>query len=485
MLEVVNSIPIEGFSTHYVDGEVKLTFNKEVADVSLNNLVFTLYSQYPKTGGGYTYQATAISIFKSTGDHNTIVIVPTQDLANNQEYVLTIRGDRDLTDAIKQGILSTDNEIMDGNFALNFRTGTEHAPTPTIDIDVTPDTTPIDTEDNPYVNISDGVSTSPTGLEVINVTPSDLFNISTVADLLIEFNEYIVASDIQPFLVDGFHIDSEGRYIPLRVQDVLVEENKIKVKFNGVTCVSGEYVYVENTSISGEMLETSMLPLNHKYRITLLKSKIQGISTNHVLAGNIQIEIDSPLFPKFANAYETRTHSHGLLGDNVSDQLIEASLRDSTKKMLDRIGAEYSDCAGLRNLDQQLYNYIKQYAMCKTIYDLYNTKNNVAGGSSGVKSKRLGDFSISYSSDDSDDSSNPAKEFETCMEDAYHLIMAATGGTAKAATKSANTFAYPGRPRSAAIMNKPRNYPTLKPSKFTKASGSRVDLGANRWPTIP
>jgi len=453
MLEVVNTIPSSDQENVYIDAQITVEFNKEVSDSSLTNLIFSLYQQIAKSdGSGYTYTGVGINIAKSDADPKKVYIIPIANLKKSQLHLLSIMGDRNVADGTKQGILATDNDVMDGNYQLNYTTGTDTAPSTPTEIDIEPDTTPIDTEDAETTNVdNEGNITVPSDLQVIGVVPVDTFNLVTLEELIIEFNEHITASDVNPFYIEGFCIDPEGQYIALKPESSWIETNKLHVRFTGVAPVSGEYQYNEPPGSLGTV--SGMLPLNHKYRFVVPKTKVRGIDSNqHRMANDYQVEIDTFLFPKLSNAYETRTASHGLLGDNVSDNLIEISLRHNTKWILDRVGWPYDAVAGTLSLPKELHTYMKQWVICKTIYDITKTYHNVTGAGQ-IASKSLGDFSISYNRPTKDNGSDPLSEFEDCIDKTFAFILAYMGKGAKSGVKSVNTSHYPGRRRVSQIDN--------------------------------
>lgn len=448
MITVLNTIPAAAGTNVYIDVPIHIEFNQEISDTSLATTVFNLYKQTPKTGGGYTYAAIGVHIQKDLGNRNIVRLTPMVELDKNQEFMLLILGDRNVADGVPQGILSTVGDVMNGNYTFIFTTGAHKAPVP--------DTEPVVTPGTDFLNPETGEETPtpvPGKLQVIGVDPSDLFNILTLNEVKVEFNEVIQLSTLVPYAVDGFHIDHEGKYVPLRVRSMEVDANILSFKFDGTQCVSGEYEYLPEIVVSGELGGNAPLPPNHKYRISLLRSKIRGKASNNLMDENAEVEITTHLFPKFASAYEVRMESKGLIKSSVSDELVDITIRSATKTILDRMQWSYGPCIQMRPMDQALYGYVKRYVLCKSVYDLVGVSNQASGGAPRqISSKRLGDFSIGYSSSSSAGSDESMTEkLQNCMEDNFDLIMSYLGRTVKAATKSVRTSHYPGRKRTGGL----------------------------------
>lgn len=446
MISIINTIPEANADGLYIDVPIHLEFDTEISDTSLATLIFNLYKQTPKAGGGYTYNAIGTNIHKDAGNPNIVVIDPLIALDKNQEYMIMVLGDRNISDGTPQGILSTTGDVMDGNFLMTFTTGTEKAPVPDTEPVITSDT---DFESDTQTN-NDTDNTDTGQLEVIGVEPVNLFDIVKLGELIVEFNEAIEISTIKPYVVDGFNIDHEGSYIPMEITNMSVEENMLKFKVKGFECISGEYKPIEDSIISGELNGESPLPINHKYKVSILRSKVKGKGSNTLLKENADVEITTKLFPVFASAYEVKTKSRGLIKNNISDELITITIRDATKFILDRIQWQYGPCLSLRPIDKLLYSYIKQYVICKSIYDLIGIQNQDSGGiPRQISSKSLGDFSIKLNSNNSSENAKSlVEQIQDCIDDNFSLIMAYLGQTTRAATKSINTTYYPGRRRT-------------------------------------
>ncbi len=451
MLSVLSTIPGDNRTGVYIDSVIKVRFSAEVANVSLAKTIFSLYS-VTGISPNEVYSAANVTYSKNPSDPTEVWITPQGDLLANQAYLLLIKGDQNVSDAIIQGVVSTTNQVMNGNYLLHFETTNARAPAPNIAINVTPAVPQpvVNGETTTYSNV-DGVGNivTPEHLEVIATEPPDLFNIQGLDKLRILFNQDIQAivpsGDI--LLINSMTIEEDIPVVPLEVQMMEISGNYIDLTFKGYKPnVSGVCEVVAHDPLDPS---TWNFPKNHKFRILVNAGSLQVVGRNDVLLENFQIDIDSELFPFLVSVYDTRAYSRGLLTDKISDQTIAYFIRHNSKWIMDRFGLIYNYCTGYFHISPEMLFYIQQYVRCQSIYDGGRTMYTLLGFYR-ISGKHLGDMSVSYSNPSINTLANTLLDPQTCAKDMVTYITAKMGESAKTPVKSlhAKTHTYPGRWRT-------------------------------------
>lgn len=450
MLQVVSTIPGSNGVDVYIDSVIKIKFNQEVATVSLAKTLFNLYA-VTGTAPNEVYQSTNVTYSKNPNDLTEVWITPQGDLLSNQKYLLLIKGDSNTADAVIQGIVSITNQVMNGNYLLNFTTTNKRAPAPNIAVNVTPAAPqPVTNgETTTYSNVDGaGNITTPEHLEVIGTEPADLFNITHLQKLRILFNQYVepVVASGDILLLQSMVIDTTMQEVELPIQSIEVSGDHIDVILKGYMETSGVCSIVDNDPL---VPETSRLPRNHKFRILLNAGSLKVVGRNDVLLDNYQIDIDSELYPSIASVFETRAWSRGILNDRVADATIAYSIRQNTKWIMDRFGLSYNFCTGFHHIGDEVLPFFRQWVMCQSIYDSARTYYNTIGYFR-IASKHLGDMSVGYTNPTINALANPLKDSEDCAANMLTYIIAKMGKGVKTPTKSSSpeTQSYPGRFRT-------------------------------------
>lgn len=464
MISVQSTIPGANGIDFYIDGVIKLKFSEEVADISLAKTLFTLYA-VTGTAPNEMYGAASLTYSKNPSDKTEVWLTPQGDLLPNQRYMLLVKGDQNTGDAVKQGIVSITNDVMSGNFTLNFTTSNLRAPAPNIVIDVTPPTAqPILPGDTTTYTTVDGAGNVviPDHLEIIGTEPQDLFNIQRLTSLRILFNQNIIPIVASGEIVtaESMVIDTMMDTVPLEIQSMEVSGNYIDLVFTGyMPDASGNCAPVYNNPL---IQETAALPKNHKYRLIVHAGSLQVSGRSDVLLDNYQIDIDTQLFPMLVSVFEVRAQSRGLLIDKLPDQTIAYIIRQNSKWIMDRFGLAYNFCTGYYFISPTVEFYFRQWVICQSVYDAgrtYYTLNNQFR----VSSKSLGDMSVSYTNPNINKLANPLLDPEDCAKNMLIYIVAKMGKGVSTPVKSSRpeTDSYPARFRTEFLRR-----PALDPNQF-------------------
>lgn len=411
MLEILSCSIAEAATDIVRDTTINLTFNEEVAAASMTADNFILYID---DGGTYTGRHEII-INKNTETPTILVVSPSGDLSASTKYLLFVKGDTDVGDAVIQGVYSITGATMNGHFIRSFTTGTEYSD---------PDTTePTEWEDPDSTNPGSSTATIPS---VLRTSP---YNGETVFRNL----EYISVTFDQEIDPD---IDFDNLFLVSPESADWPYDNVDEVyQASGFLLGSG-YLDSSNTTLTYPVTsEMQSLPVNTLYMATLSSDIGNG---SGFISSDYSWYFTSAYDPAYAHPRQIRQETGSSFND-VPDSIIWYFIHESSLLLEQKTGLSYDTLADVPF-------YANRFVICSTILKLYHALSGSTYTGGSIIEKTLGDLTIRYSSDGANNDGIPSW-IEDCINTALSNLL---GGRVRPATavKSIYGYKYPGRRRS-------------------------------------
>lgn len=413
MLQVLSSSVIDGATGVVRDIHIDLTFNQEVASPSITTDNFILYID---DGGTYTGRHEII-VNKDTETPTVLTITPTGDLLENTKYLLFVKGDTNIADAVIQGIYSTINETMSGHYILGFTTGIAFSD---------PDTEPPVEWPSP----EDGAAPSVPGETLpIIVTRTSPYNgelvSSDLSAITITFSESINEA-----------VDFDG-LLSISVENADWPYDRVPEIYSASGfLLSAPTMNVDRTVVSYSVPEDyRALPNNTLYLASLDADSYTG---SGYISSDYSWYFTSKYWPAYAHPRQIRQET-GNSFNEIPDGIIWYFIHMSSLTLEEKTGLHWEE-------DETIPFYANRYVICLTILKLYHATSGSAFTAGSIIEKTLGDLTIKYDSDGSLNDGIPSW-IEDCIETSLSALMG--GRTRPGITvKSEYGYKYPGRRRS-------------------------------------
>jgi len=371
-IEVISTIPNQSATDFLMDAAIDIKFNKEIHSSSLTTSNFKLYVM-----PGYVGQVN-IAIIK-IGDGKTIRLAPINDLTADQSYQAVIMGDHDIADSVIQGITSTDSDVMDGNYLLNFKTGSKRR------IDINSDVVYDEAAGSDYFEGRTGISYP---LQVVSTDPSS----------------YDTQVDDASVISVTFSDTSHTKYndaIEIRAESLVFGDSVSIPTVSGTSNVDARTI---------EFYTDNDISNNTEYTVVVDKSLVSGGSAlSEFMVDDYVFRFLSPISPYYTNPRTVRLRGGALIPDALPDYTIWQYILDASVWANNELLITQTLTPDLVPED------LNRLVTCKVIYEIAYAIT--FGRLRGIRSKQLADLRIDYDTKFMKDTIN---DFLSCWQDALY-----------------------------------------------------------------
>lgn len=411
MLTVSSIVPVNTQTAVYRDTSIVITFSHELHQASLTSANFRLYVM-PGYAGNIP-----LAINKSS---NVVTLTPNQDLAENQQYQVWVKGDSNTGDATTEGVVSVLGESMDGNYSIVFTTGNQRQ----IDVIVTSEIGGYDPTEGTVDPIStpDEQAQAYAGNAVIDIIrtfpqenatlQSDLSSITFTCDQEVYLTKDLGDSDWPSGVVS---IDGDP---------IVFGETPNIPSISNVSVVNGSVITVTtDNDISNNTI----------YTVTLYRDAVAS-NTAETMVDDYTLSFMGPIHPLYTNVRTVRRRGGYLVPSSIRDitiypYILEAGLWAAI------------DILGLNSAPSgTVPRTVVDLVTCKTVYDIAQAISFFP--QQGIKEKRLADLQIVY--DATQARSGHFGKIEDCIDNALEVFGHSKVGTG---IKSGGVVKYPGGKR--------------------------------------
>ena len=432
-MEVIQIVPYNNQTDVYLDVNVYITFDSQPDPTSLTDKNIILYKLDGITGQVLGAHAVAVNILD---EHPEIVeVLPIGNLSPSSRYSMFLNGDPNNTDAYPIGVKNMAGETLNGNYIIQFSTGTEYDE-------------PIENDgewhnSNEEEAYEDDITATtvadalPSGLQISKTTPYDGQVLSSVNEVIVEFN-YGLHEDVNP---SGLLVAAECISFPFNVVEFTGSGYFSAYDFNDdrtiLTCtVNPNYVnLIDNTiynlSIKKEYIFTD---------IPLVDSEGEDIDPIRVYMNNDYSWFYVGRFnPAYADPRQLRGET-GTSFDSFPDIVLWYYIHESSKYFDYMTGRHYDD---INTIPYE----VNRWTVCKSIYDLYALKTGAISTDyrGKIEQKQLGDLMIKYAQGSSGGYGDTGNKWLECITKMWKIIIGPAGSIG---VKSGMTSKYRGRYRS-------------------------------------
>lgn len=361
---VTETYPDNGAVGVYLDDVLTITFDQEIEGSYATSQYFKFYL----TNAAVTEYTQVSCTYSVTGQ--TVTVTPAEHLTSSSYYMLTIVGG-------VSGIRGVNDDRMDGNYALSFRSGTTIRPVSTED--------PVITHVDIWTDADSSDDTVPEPYDLFSQTGTVVYSPTLLSTVPANYSVgvYDIASVIFTF-DDSLDVGIAASALTGRSSQLPIDPNPLQLTAISITDVSVE----RNTATFSFTSLDAAATLNREFTFTLSPNVVRGVTKTGYDSERHIIRFTGALSPLYATPEQIAARLSGWIDDvsiGTTDYQLYKLIHAKSTYVDELIGPTDGSTS-----DLLLRNRL---VICLVLYDMLIYGDMLGGG---LKSRSLLSTKVEY-----------------------------------------------------------------------------------------